>query len=219
LSIVGDLRLSGLSGNRVAEFRPGSDCYLLSREPLDEIARTDYSMEMWVKPSHIHCGSIVALCATDPVTLREKNAFLLELQGNGRQQIKGKFSLEHPCAVRFLHRDPPMRNPHTGSSCFSKTQYSIRRWQHVVAVKRGDQMELYLDGKLQGKCNDNTSLASNLHLVVGRQEPLGRVYQFIGQLDELSIYPKALESEEIAKHHQAVDWKKGYVSPISPKDS
>jgi hypothetical protein len=218
LSIVGDLRLSGLSANRVAEFRPGSDCYLVSREPLDALAKSDYTAEIWVKPSHTHCGAVLGLCATDPVTSREKNAFLLELQDSGRQQVRGKFAFEHPGAIRFLHRDPPLRTSRAGTSCFSRNQYSILRWQHVVAVKRGERMELYIDGRLRGQAEDKTLLAENLHLVVGRQEPTGRPYQFIGQLDELAIYPRALEPAEIKAHFEAVDWKQLEKPEGDPED-
>jgi hypothetical protein len=212
------LLLSGLSGNRVAEFRPGSDCYLVSRESLDELAKTDYTAEVWVKPCHVHCGAVLGLCITDPSSQRDMNAFLLELESSGTQLVRGRFGLEHPSTVRFLHRDPPQRRLSAGTSCFSKKPYSIRRWQHMVAVKRGDGMELYVDGKLTAKETDRTSLALGLHLVVGRQEPIERRFQFIGQLDELALYPRALEPDEVMSHYKAIDWTDTNKPPSTPKD-
>ena len=84
----------------------------------------------------------------------------------------------------------------------------MRRWQHVVAVKRGDQMELYTDGKLSATAQEKASLAKALYLVVGRQAADAGAYQFVGQLDELAIYPHALSQEEIVAHGKAVDWSK-----------
>src|SRR5690606_27442275 len=93
-----------------------------------------------------------------------------------------------------------------GISCFSQDLYQVRRWQHVVTVKRGDQMQLYMDGKLSGVARDATTLASGLKLTVGRAEPSGSVFQFIGQLDELAVYPRALTTHEIKLHYECVDW-------------
>jgi hypothetical protein len=219
LNVVGDLRLSGLSGNRVAEFCPGSDCYLVSREHLDSLARSDYSAEVWVKPSHVHGGAIVGLCATDPASTREMNALLVELLSSGSQQVRSNFSLDHPCSVRFLHRDPPARSVRAGTSCFSRRPYSVRRWQHIVALKRGSQMELYIDGKLAATGIDKSSLATGLHLVVGRQESIGSTFQFIGQLDELALYPRALDKAEIESHYKAINWTEANRPVTDPKDS
>lgn len=211
LEIVGDLRLSGSSGRRVADFYPGSDSYLISDGPLDFLADTDYSMEVWVKPSHVHAGVLLGLTVSErPPSRMEsyRNAYHLELQSSRRQAVQGSFSREHPFTVRYLHRDPPDSNHRMGTSCFSEQHYRIRRWQHMVTVKRGALMEIYLDGKLSATAHDPSSLASDLNLTVGRCEPSSRVYpfQFIGQLDEVAVYKHALSAEEVDKHFRAVDW-------------
>jgi concanavalin A-like lectin/glucanase superfamily protein len=217
LKIFGDLRISGLSGNRCAEFRPGSDCYLESTEPLNSIARKDYSVEVWVKPSHVHCGTVLALCGKRPRDSVEMNAFLLELQSTQRHQVRGAYGLTHPNTIRYLHRDPPSRDWTKGTSGFSTSPYQVRRWQHVVTTKQGDQMAIYIDGVLEGKATDARTLASKLWIVVGRQETIGRTYQFVGQLDELAIYPRALDAAEVLHHYQAIDWKEAASPPADPK--
>jgi hypothetical protein len=219
LKIMGDLRLSGLSGNRVAEFRPGSDCYLVSRGAFDALANTEYTAEVWIKPSHIHCGAALSLCTGAETTRQERCALLLEIEGSVNQQVRTSFSTDHPCSIRFLHRDPPDRSRKIGSSCFSKRSYSIRRWQHVVAVKKAEQMELYVDGKLSATMTDKTLLAVGLQMIVGRQEPAGSDIQFIGQLDEIAVYPRALDPQEIKTHYEAVDWKDIKKAENEPKDT
>lgn len=213
LEIVGDLRLSGLAGNRVAEFRPGADGHLISRDRLDVLSQTDYSVELWVKPSHVHSGDVLALCATN----KEWNVLLIELQGTGNSQPRASFSRTNPCSIRFLHRDPPAGSYLTGTSLLSTKPYSVRRWQHLVAVKRGDQMELYVDGQVVAQGVDHTSLHEGLRLVLGGQDPNEIILPFYGQLDELAIYSKALGKDEILKHYKLVDWTK--TAPVAEPDA
>lgn len=209
LNVIGDLRLSGNDDNHVAEFnQPGTGARLISREPTDILSRSDYSVEVWIKPSHLHCGGAVALLATPPDVPIESHAFYLELQGAlGR----GICSDTHPGCVRFLHRDPPCRDFSIGKSCLSEQPYRLRRWQHVVAVKEGVNMRLYVDGKLAGHEQVETNLAPRLTLVVGQPESdAPRDFWFVGQLDELAIYNRALTESEITTHYKTIRWKLGH---------
>ena len=204
LSVVGDVRLTRLAGNRVAEIPPGVDSYMFSRAPLNELANSDYSFEVWVKPSHVHYGTILGLCPSNPITAFG-NAFLLEVQSSSPPPGRPDFG--HPNSIRFLHRDPPVRSSLLGTNCFSNDPYTVRRWQHVVAVKRGSQMELYVDGNLEAEATDQSSLSSGQRLVIGRQAlSVDKSFQFIGQLDEVAVYAKALTPQEIRAHYKMIDW-------------
>ena len=204
LSLVGDVRLTQLAGNRVAELRPGLDSYLFSRAPMDALANSDYSFEVWVKPSHVHYGTILGLCPSKPITAFG-NAFLLEVQGSNT--LPGRPDFGYPNSIRFLHRDPPTRSASMGTNCFSNDPYTVRRWQHLVAVKRGSQMELYVDGNLEAEATDESSLSPGQRLVIGRQAlSVDKSLQFIGQLDEVAVYAKALTPEEIQAHFKLIDW-------------
>jgi hypothetical protein len=204
LSIVGDVRLVELAENRVAELPPGLDGYLYSRDALDSMANSDYSFEVWVKPSHVHFGTILGLCPSKPVTVFG-NAFLLEVQASSVQP--GRTNFGYPGSIRFLHRDPPVRDSRTGTNCCSTEPYLVRRWQHVVAVKRGPQMTLYVDGRQVGETTDPSSLSAGQRLVVGRQAlSVDSRLQFIGQLDELAVYKRALTLHEIEAHYKLIEW-------------
>jgi hypothetical protein len=204
LSMVGNVHLAELAGNRVAELPPGVDCYLFSRGAMDALANSDYSFEVWVKPSHAHYGTILGLCPSEPTTALG-NAFLLEVQSSRGQPHRADFG--HPNSIRFLHRDPPSRDTRLGTNCFSSDPYTVRRWQHVVAVKRGAQMELYVDGNLEGEAVDKSSLSLGQRLVIGRQAlSVDNSLQFIGQLDEVAVYARALTPQEIRAHYKTIDW-------------
>jgi hypothetical protein len=204
LSIAGNVRLSELAGNRFAELSPGVNCYLFSRGVMDFLANSDYSFEVWVKPSHVHYGTILGLCPSEPTTAFG-NAFLLEVQSSRPQPGRADFG--HPNTFRFLHRDPPAQSYRLGTNCFSSDPYTVRRWQHVVAVKRGSQMELYVDGNLEGEASDKSSLSLGQRLVVGRQAlSVDKNLQFIGQVDELAVYARALTPKEIRAHYKMIDW-------------
>jgi hypothetical protein len=189
----------------------------VSQEPV-ELATDDYSVEMWVKPSHVHNGgllSMLAEAAGDAKDARDLHAVFLQLLG----QQGPTFDREHPCRIRFLHRNPPGTNALTGTSCISKSAYTLRRWQHVVGVKEGESVRLYVDGVLSARANDKTPLASGpLRIAIGQPLIVRRVLPFVGQLDEIAIYDHALSDEEVARHHRSVHWKSNPAGARGQKD-
>jgi len=72
----------------------------------------------------------------------------------------------------------------------------------VAAVKDGTEMRLYVDGRQVGKARDESPTPEGLHLVIGQlyTETVERF--FIGQLDEVAIYDRALSPEEVRRHHE-----------------
>ena len=217
LSMVGNVRLIDLGGYRAAEFPPGVDGYFYSRDAVEALANTDYSLEVWVKPSHVHYGTILGMCPSEPINV-VANSLLLEVQSSSRQPGRDNFG--HPSSVRFLHRDPPNRNAAFGTNCYSTLPYTVRRWQHIVAVKRGPQMSLYIDGKQDGEASDASSLAPGQRLVVGRQAlSVDNAIQFIGQLDEVAVYSRALTVEEIQEHCSKIEWSQATKPTADPNRS
>jgi hypothetical protein len=80
------------------------------------------------------------------------------------------------------------------------------RWAHVVAQRRPDRMELYVDGSPAGTSPvDATDDIAPSRVFVGRllQHPkpeLGQMRPFYGRLDELALYDHPLTEEEIRRH-------------------
>src|SRR4051794_20590792 len=126
------------------------------------------------------------------------HGMLLELGGTGKIPT----ATHHPGCIRFLHRSPASDT--LGTSCYSKSPYTLRKWQHVVATKDGAKMRLYVNGELAAEGEDASELPSGLRLLVGRLYPSQGVRPFIGQLDELALYNRALRPQEITAHYRLV---------------
>jgi hypothetical protein len=217
LKIFGDLRLTDDSANRVAELgRPGSDGYLLSEDGLTFPSAADYSVELWLKPSHLHSGTPVVFLADFAKDRKERAAFLLALLGTKHDP---GISQRYPGKIRFLHRNPPGPSVTTGTSCFSSSIYALRRWQHVVATKEKGEMRLFVDGTLVATGKDKSPQASNVHVLVGQLSTAKRLFPLIGQLDELAIYDRALSQDEISKRLKILKWQPELKTVTRDNDS
>lgn len=212
LQTVGNLRLVGDATNRAVELgQSDSDGYLATVDPTDDFSRSDYSVEVWLRPSHVHIGVAVTLAGDSPKTHDERPAFYLELQGSANHA--SSFSDMYPGTIRFLNRDPPGRMRQSGTSCFSDKLYLSRCWQHVVAVKEGAKMRLYVNGALAASADEDNALALGLRVIVGQATRSSKQSRFVGQLDELSMYNRALTEAEIQQHFEAVH---GPPHPLEP---
>jgi hypothetical protein len=214
--IIGNgLRWRSYPGNRAIEFGSTREVgYLLTYDTIDGLFKDDYTVEMWVKPSHSHHGALMSLML-DP--LRSSQAvgcgLLLELRGPAYA-----FQSLYPGRLRFLHRSSP-RSHSSGTSVYSGQPYEPRKWQHIVARKQDDSMELYLNGQLAGGKEDPTNLADRMRILVGQLYPIyqpgGAVTRpFMGELDEMAVYNRALSVDELKEHYQLV-----YPPTTSPKDT
>ena len=78
----------------------------------------------------------------------------------------------------------------------------------------GDENCLYSAtyGKKGCLSEDTSKLPPGLRLAVGKLYPSKRTRRFVGQLDELAIYNRALSPEEIASHYRPVH--PAVVSPV-----
>jgi hypothetical protein len=212
LEVKGDgVRITPRDGGGVAEFVIRDEAAsLTSPEPFDELDG-DYTVEMWVKPSHYQWGTLAALLERDYDDQGEidRHALIVELQGaNAPPEGLAK-------SLRFLHRSPPSEE-RVGTSCFSSVFYRAQSWQHVAAVKRGDQLNLYLNGELVASAVDATHLPKGLQLVVGQLFSFGTVRPFVGHIDELAIYARALTADEIREHIATM--RSASAAPLESKE-
>lgn len=200
LRIGGGATIVPQGKNHVMEFGFGAKSgYLIAERSIDELAGKDYTVEAWVKPSHTHWGTILALVRRrTSVREVEGHGFMLEIGGSWARDPASSNSF------RFLHRSPPSSSSREGTSCYSVNDYKVRKWQHVAAVKSGDKMRLYVNGHRSATTTDNSRMADDLTLVVGQLFSFESVRPFIGQLDELAIYDHALTNDQIALRYQVV---------------
>jgi hypothetical protein len=63
-------------------------------------------------------------------------------------------------------------------------------------------------------------LAAGQRLVVGRQaRSVDQRLQFIGQLDEVAVYARALTFQEIRAHYRMIDWTQTKKLPLAKNSS
>jgi hypothetical protein len=84
------------------------------------------------------------------------------------------------------------------SGVSTETYLAAGQWAHVAAVRSGESVSLYLDGKLEKQMSCLSGFTVNSaeagELSFGGQP-------FRGAIDEITIHPRALGAEEIFLHH------------------
>lgn len=204
IRILGDVALRGGEANHYAEFVDSLEeqhinAMLVTDEPISVDPLKEYSIEIWVKPSHYQQASIVGLVG-GPLdeNHQSRHGMLLELAGPHPPVT----STAHPGRVRYLNRFPAARYPQRNESVFSQDAYELRRWQHVVVVKDTEQKRLYINGVLQAERRDTNPLSGGLTLLVGRLHQQRPERRFIGQFDDLAIYDHALTTADVEEHYR-----------------
>jgi ferric-dicitrate binding protein FerR (iron transport regulator) len=112
----------------------------------------------------------------------------------------------HPdFALRTMFRSPP--GYIGGSNLYSRESHLLHRWIHVAAVHAGTHIRLYVDGTLSDEAEvDQPFLNSRLRPIIGRLQPHPKdeLRQWIGGIDEVALYGRALSAEEIRAHVAAL---------------
>ncbi|MDR3634309.1 MAG: hypothetical protein P4L84_10940 [Isosphaeraceae bacterium] len=165
-----------------------------------------HAVEFWFLAESRRHASLVGLLPArglNPIGQEDLylHSLLVELMASERQ------SIHKPGSVRLLLRSP--NDPLQVDNVYSAQVYVPGRWHHVVAQKRGDSAELYLDGVLTGASLFNPGKSPSLcQMVVGRRMPdpgdQNESRAFAGGLDELALYDHPLSPAEIRNHLQAV---------------
>jgi ferric-dicitrate binding protein FerR (iron transport regulator) len=200
----------GSGGNGCAIFQAGEPEQFLSTESLWELTRAPgHAVELWFLSEGFRYASLVGFFPPKDYLPpgrrgRHVHTFLVELTAHDRG------SLFKPASIRFLHRWP--LDTRIGNNLVSEGLYIPRRWQHIVAQKNGDRLELFLDGEPDRTMPlkpDHPTTACRL--VVGRRtpDPLETEDQrpFIGRIDELAIYDHPLTVEEVRSHYRLATTK------------
>ena len=132
-------------------------------------------------------------------------AYLSVLEQTGKANSAG--GVVHAAnRLRFLHRVPPAGRG--GYNAFSEAEIVPRRWYHLVAVQDGERMRIYLNGELEREVGHTSATgADGYRLVVGSLRPSGYPVQraFVGRIDEVAVYRRALRKDEVRAHYEAVN--------------
>ncbi|MFJ1928521.1 LamG-like jellyroll fold domain-containing protein [Streptomyces sp. NPDC088131] len=76
------------------------------------------------------------------------------------------------------------------------------KWYHLVGVRDGDELKLYVDGSLKATAHAGPADASTGPLSVGRGQYAAEKGDFWnGSIDQVRVYDKALTAEEVSALH------------------
>nr|WSW70712.1 PA14 domain-containing protein [Streptomyces sp. NBC_00995] len=139
----------------------------------------DYTVSAWASLDALP-GNYATIVSQDG--RRQENPFYL-------QYGQGGFAFSTPGA----HRARLDMTPELG------------RWYHVVGVRSGDEIRLYVDGRLAATSAAGTADVSTGALSVGRAKWSGGNTDFWnGSVDQVAVYDRALTADEVSALHDAV---------------
>jgi hypothetical protein len=147
----------------------------------------DFSLEMW-------------FWSGLPNTLRAVTGTLLSLsEGNsgGRLIITG---VEDEVPGRLTWVDE-----RDGDACFVPGSRPVRpaAWNHVVLVRQENHLRVFLNGEVEIAGDDAACLKAYSHITLA--DGPGAEDGFHGRLDEVALFGRALDEEEIARHFLLAD--------------
>jgi len=104
--------------------------------------------------------------------------------------------------LRYLHRFPLSSNTANDTNVYTTTTYDDGAWHYAAIVKSATEITLYVDGENQGSMPDSSVFdpADAFGLAVGildkERTPFARF--FVGAIDDIRIYNRALSHAEVA---------------------
>lgn len=189
--------LPGRQAGQYAAYYGPTDWEETSAEPLG--LSDAMTIEVWLKPFDHHAESVV-YC--DWVNEHDQRSFELAL-ADGRVVFK-------------ISPD--------GKQTFGlvgKTFLSEQHWHHIVATFSGGVIKVYVDGVLDETLVDKSmtqiftpSHGKNRCIAQGNENPCAYIYKeelflwdtpdrtFVGLMDELAVYSRALDEGEISGHYR-----------------
>ncbi len=182
--------------------------YLISDDSLDLPAES-YTVELWAKPAYFHHGTLFSLLQwSAPKSPIGTHRMALEVCGpvswftrpyRTTDPYPGRIRFIHECRTRF------------DVDCYSPKPYSVRQWQHLVAVKAPSEVRLFLNGQHVDSKEATGPLPGGLRVLMGQLLPVSPQIEdevtprlFSGELDEVAVYDRVLDEDEIKQHFELV---------------
>ncbi len=151
--------------------------FCIRDEQFKDLALGDFTFAFWAKNKSEHWMTLMGIGSSDRgVGVSMRDDYHLSFSAHGPQRLA------------------------YWQGVVSKEPISLDKWYHVVAVKEGNKLKLYVNRELQGTFEaDYVTFGNNSHeLFIGRQSNAeGDSNDFTGSIDELQIYTRAIDPEEI----------------------
>jgi len=114
--------------------------------------------------------------------------------------------------VHMMLYDGKIKYGAWGFDCFSERTYNDGNWHYVVVVYDKENFKLYVDGTLESFSSDYASLNLVASPIYIGKYCEGDGFGFNGIIDEVRIYNRALNEEEIKMHYLYGLQSHGYIT-------
>lgn len=215
LQLHGSPLLAGLEGRRFLFTNPGSqNGFAVTDQPLTGLDTTaGITVECLLFPLSEQIGTALALDdpalptpATGPLAFLKHPPTRLMIE---RMGLRGShIGHMHPdYALRTLMRSPA--GYEGGTNVYSSESHLLHRWIHVVCTHDGKTQRLYIDGHLSDEVDSELPFQdAALRPIIARLHSYSYqhdIRQWHGGIDEVTIYGRVLDPEEIRSHADALD--------------
>lgn len=199
--------------NGAQRFNGGNEVDIPASSTFDWAADQDFTIEFWIRKSSTCAGSTndynnIIVGRYDGSGGNNLNLWWIGVNCNSSQGTQG--------AIRFVLRDDT-----GGDQVVTDGSVIDGDWHHIAAVRDNSlgQIIVYIDGQLDKAVTVPAytyGFASSSAVTVGYLD-FGGGYYLDGDVDELAVYNRALESTEIQMHYNdGINLGSGYCSTVTP---
>ena len=83
------------------------------------------------------------------------------------------------------------------SDITSGSAISVDEWHHIVGTYDGTTQKLYIDGSLVSSATTSQTISTTTNAEIGSRNFSDRANEFLGKIDELAIFDRALTADEV----------------------
>ena len=199
----GTLTKNARTVNNKFTIEKGHEGGFLVKEPLQNFNLKNYTIELWLKAEERgNEMSLASIISKKPSKKKEGYEHLVytQLMSNRNRLRTRNFDF------RYSHRYPATHN--VGKNAYAGETYTPGKWYHLVCVRNDNSFSLYLNGELKQTVSEKLNNDKSEYLFfLGKIDPMRSMRQFIGQIDEVALYKRALSQNEILEHFNAVEVK------------
>ncbi len=170
---------------KALEFNGENFVHIPGTASLEFAGEKEMSVAVWVNAdSDSPVQGVVAGCCGTIVAQRDVNGWALRFDGRNAGQ-----------EMEFI-----VQPGWQGDGGFGAPQFDKGKWHHIVGVVADKEMFLYIDGKLEKEQNYNGPMSTG-----GSETEIGHAGDggFVGIIDEVLIYNKALSANEVKQVFEA----------------
>jgi len=149
------------------------------------------TVEAWIQVDSAYKKGVLEIVG-NPVTDRGKG-FRLYLNRGVLHFISGSFAGSWKEAKTW--------GAHSGTDHLIEPS----KWHHIAASYDGSVFQVFVDGKLAGKSKPGLQLTEGKPDVCIGSFRDGLAYGFMGEMDDISIYDRALSLDEISRRAKGID--------------